>query len=64
LTAPLVEKLAGPSGRIVFPQSLKGFLQKVGSDGLQLIPEQVAEAEALLLLQILFGLVPIFETTS
>jgi hypothetical protein len=31
LAAPLVEELAGPNGRIVFPQLLKGFLQKVVS---------------------------------
>jgi hypothetical protein len=39
-----------------YPELLEGFLEKVGTDDLQVIPEQVAQAEALLLLQILFAL--------
>ena len=56
LTAPLVEKLAGPGGRAVLPELLKRLLEKVSPDDLQVIPERVAQAEALFLLQILFAL--------
>jgi hypothetical protein len=35
---------------------LEGLLEKVSPNGLQVIPEQLAQAEALLLLQILFAL--------
>jgi len=55
LAAPLVEKFAGPGGRVVLPELLEGLLEKVSPDGLQVIPKQVAQAEALLLLQILFA---------
>src|SRR5260370_30995788 len=54
LAAPLVEKFAGPGGRAVLPELLEGLLEKVSPDGLQVIPKQVAQAEALLGLQILF----------
>src|SRR5436309_3280155 len=54
LAAPLVEKFASPGGRTVLPELLKGRLQKVSPDGLQVIPEQLAKAETLLGLQILF----------
>src|ERR1017187_5115520 len=47
LAAPLVEELAGPSGRIVFPQLLKGFLQKVGTNGLEVVTEEIAQPEVL-----------------
>ena len=43
----LVEKLAGPGGRIVFPELLKGFLQKVGTDSLEVVAEEVAQSEVL-----------------
>ena len=33
----LVEELAGPGGRTIFPELLKGFLQKVGADVLNFI---------------------------
>jgi hypothetical protein len=56
LAAPLVEKFAGPGWRGVLPELLKRLLEKVSPDGLQVIPEQVAQAEALLLLQILFAI--------
>jgi len=46
LAAPLVEKSAGPGGRVVLPELLEGLLEKVSPDGFQVIPEQVAEAEA------------------
>jgi hypothetical protein len=56
LPAPVVEKFACPNGRVVLPELLEGLLEKVSTDGLQDIPEQVAQAEALLGLQILFPL--------
>src|SRR6266849_1921115 len=53
LAAPLVEKLAGPSGRIVFPQLLKGFLQKVGTHGLEVVAEEIAQPEVLVSAEVL-----------
>src|SRR5438874_12792375 len=47
LPAPLIEELAGPSGRVVVPKLLKGFLEKVGADGLEVVAEEIAEPEAL-----------------
>jgi hypothetical protein len=44
LAAPLVEKSAGPGGRVVRPELLEGLLAKVSPDGLQVIPKQVAQA--------------------
>src|ERR1017187_2965070 len=55
LPAPLIEELCRPSGRVVIPELLKGFLEKVSADGPQVIPKQVAQAEALFGLQILFA---------
>ena len=37
------------------PELLKGFLEKVGADSPQVIPEKVRRAEALFRLQILFA---------
>ena len=45
LSAPLVEELAGPGGRVVIPELLKGFLEKVSADGLQVVAEQIAEVD-------------------
>jgi hypothetical protein len=50
------EELAGLGGRTVLPELLEGLFEKVSANGLQVIPEQLAQAEALLLLQILFAL--------
>ena len=55
LAAPLIEELRGPGGRVVIPELLKSFLEKISSDGPQVIPEQVAQAEALFSLQIFFA---------
>jgi hypothetical protein len=55
LAAPIVEKSAGPGGRVVLPELLEGLLEKVSPDGLQVIPKQVEQAEALRLFQILFA---------
>src|SRR5215469_16701535 len=56
LPAPFIEELASPGGRVVIPELLEGFLEKVSPDGLQVVAEQVAQAEALLNLQVLFPL--------
>jgi len=50
LPAPFIEELASPGGRVVIPELLEGFLEKVSPDGLQVVAEQVAQAEALLTL--------------
>src|SRR6202022_3404259 len=56
LAAPFVEELASPGGRVVIPELLKGFLQKVSADSLQVVAEQFAQPEALFDLQILLAL--------
>ena len=53
LAAPFVEELAGPGGRVVIPELLEGFLEKVSADGLQVVAQQIAESEALFVFQIL-----------
>ena len=55
LAAPFIEELSGPGGRVVIPELLKCFLEKVSADGPQVVAEQVAQAEALFGLQILFA---------
>jgi hypothetical protein len=47
LAAPLVEELAGPGGRTKFPELLKGFLEKVGTDGHEVVAEEIAQPEVL-----------------
>src|ERR1022692_1602743 len=47
LAAPLVEELAGPDGGIVFPKLLKGFLEKVGPDSLEVVAQEIAKPEVL-----------------
>src|ERR1041384_7572021 len=37
LPTPVIEELAGPCGRVVIPELLKGFLQKVSTYGLQVV---------------------------
>jgi hypothetical protein len=53
LAAPFVEELAGPGGRVVIPELLEGLLEKVSPDGSQVVAEQIAEPEVLLILEIL-----------
>jgi hypothetical protein len=43
--APLIEELRGPGRRVVIPELVKGFLEKVSADGPQVIAEQVAQRE-------------------
>src|SRR3954467_5983716 len=47
LTTPFVEELSGPGRGVVFPELLKGFLKKVGPDGLEVVAQQIAKPEAL-----------------
>jgi hypothetical protein len=51
--APLVVELAGPRRRVVIPELLERFLEKVSSDGSQVVAEQIAEAEVLVIAEIL-----------
>src|SRR6266481_8366464 len=53
LSAPVVEELAGPGGRIVIPELLKGFLKKVSADSLEVVAKQIVEPEVLLVFEIL-----------
>ena len=52
LAAPFIEEFAGPGGRIVIPELLKGFLKKVGADGLEVVAEEIAKSEALVVFEI------------
>ena len=54
--ARFIKEPASPSGRVVIPELLEGFLEKVSPDGLQVVAEQVAWTEALLNLQVRFPL--------
>src|SRR6516164_435292 len=47
LTTPLIEELAGPGRRDVFPELLKSFLEKVCPDGFEVVAKQIAQAEVL-----------------
>src|SRR5690242_14218398 len=47
LSAPLVEELASPPGRVVIPKLLKGFLEKVGPNGFQIKAEEIAQPKML-----------------
>ena len=44
LTTPFVEELSSPGGGVVIPELLKGFLKKAGTNRLQVVAEQIAEA--------------------
>src|SRR5262249_7322239 len=55
LATPFVEEPPGPGGGGVIPELLKAFLQKVSADSLQVVAEQIAEAEALFLFEILLA---------
>jgi len=43
--APFIEELPSPSGRVVIPELLKGFLEKIRSDALQVVTKEVAEGD-------------------
>ena len=53
LATPFIEELAGPGGRVVLPELLEGFLEKVSPDGFQVVAKQIAEPEVLLVTEIL-----------
>ena len=44
--------LTGPSRGVVVPELLEGFLEKVGTDGLEVVAEQISEPEMLFVLEI------------
>ena len=44
-TAAFVEELPSPGGGVVVPELLKGFLKEVGTDGPQVVAEQIAQPE-------------------
>ena len=54
LAAPFVEEFCRRGGRVVIPELLKDFLEKVGADGLQVVAENIAKPETLFCFQILF----------
>ena len=41
LAAPVVEELAGRSGRVEVPELLKRFLEKISADGFQVVTEDI-----------------------
>jgi hypothetical protein len=55
LAAPLVEELARPGGRVVIPELLDGFLEKVSANGLEVVTKQITEPKVLLFAQILIA---------
>src|ERR1700723_2895124 len=46
---------AAPGWRVVFPKLLKGFLEKVGADGFQVVAEHVAQPESLIAGKVVFA---------
>src|SRR6266853_3019654 len=56
LLAPKIQKHAGPGGRVVFPELLKIFFEEIGTDGLEVVAEQISQTELLLRGEILFAL--------
>ena len=55
LPAPFVEELVGPGRRVVIPNLLESFLEKVSPDGLEVVAEEVAEPEALLAVEVVLA---------
>ena len=51
--APLVEKLASPTGTGVFPKPLEVFAQQARPHGLQIVPHQLPQFHRLLVCEIL-----------
>src|SRR5271165_964193 len=56
LIATEIQEVAGPGGRVVFPELLKIFFEEIGADGLQVVTQQFAQTEVLLRGEILFAL--------
>ena len=53
---PEAEIPAGPGGGVVVPEALEVFFEQIGTNGLQVIAEEVAQAELLLRSEIGFAL--------
>src|SRR5665213_684019 len=56
LGAPRIQEFAGPDGRVVFPELLELFLQKVGTHALQVVANQIAQLDALQVSEVLGAL--------
>src|SRR5438094_879042 len=41
LTAPFIQELTGPGRRVVFPELLEVFFEKVGANGFKVVTEQI-----------------------
>jgi hypothetical protein len=54
--APEIQEHAAPGGRVVFSELLKIFLEQTGTDGLEIVAEQISQTELLLRGEILFAL--------
>src|ERR1051325_1046146 len=48
LATPFIEEFTGPGGRVVVPELLKGFLEKISPDGLQVVAEEITKPEVLI----------------
>ena len=48
LIAPEIQEHAGPGGGGVFPKLLKIFFEEIGTDGLEVVAQQIAQTELLL----------------
>src|SRR6516162_11935256 len=53
LAAPFVEELACPGGRVVVPELLKSFLEKVSPDGFEVVAEEIAQPKVLLVAEMI-----------
>jgi len=51
-----IQEDAGPGGRVVFPELLKIFFEEIGTDGLEVVAEQMSQTQLLLRGEILFAL--------
>jgi hypothetical protein len=47
LGGTLVEELTGPGRRVVIPELLEGFLEKVSANGLEVVTKQITEPKVL-----------------
>src|SRR6266478_2801141 len=56
LSTPLVEELARPGRGVVLPELLKEFLEKISANGFEVEAKDVAQAEFLLVGEVLFAL--------
>jgi hypothetical protein len=41
LTTSFIQELTGPGGRVLFPELLEVFFEKVGANGFQVVTEQI-----------------------